>query len=280
MFDLNIVIVNWKAKEEIDICLESLFKDIKDTGLRVVVYVVDNSQNVDSIKGLLLEKYPNVRYVDPGGNIGFGKAQNLGFSKEQAHFYLSLNPDIEFLLGQNTIRKLIDFLNNNKKVGMAAPKLLNPDKSIQYSCCRFPNFLDQLARKLALDKKIKYFKKRVDYYLMQEFDHEQTIPVDWIIGSFILVKKEVIGSIGFFDENYFMYFEDCDWCRRAWEAGWRVYYVNDIKVKHAHHRDSANFSLFTYLFASLFRNSIVRIHLISWLKYLRKWGLKRKHYGK
>lgn len=276
MYDINIVIVNWKAKAEIDLCLESLFEDIKDTDLQVVVHVVDNSQNVDSIKGLLKEKYPYVRYVDPGGNTGFGRAQNLALKKEKARFYLPLNPDIEFLPGQNTIKRLIDILERNENIGMVAPKLLNPDKSIQYSCCRFPAFLDQIARRLGLDKKIKYFQKKVDDYLMRDFDHEQTVPVDWVIGSFMLVKKEVVDKVGFFDERYFMYFEDCDWCRHIWENGWQVYYVADTEVKHAHHRDSAG----TSPFVSLIKNPIVRIHIKSWLKYFWKWGLKRKRYGK
>jgi hypothetical protein len=276
MYDLNIVIVNWKARAEIDVCLESLFEDIKDAGLQVVVHVVDNSRNADGIQGLLQEKYPDVRYVDPEDNIGFGKAQNLALGKEEARFYLPLNPDIEFLPGQNTIRKLVDFLKQNSKAGLVAPKLLNPDKSIQYSCCRFPAFGDQVARRMGLDKKFKYFKKRVDRYLMRDFDHEQTVPVDWVMGSFMLVKREVVDKIGFFDEGYFMYFEDCDWCRRVWRGGWSVYYVHDIAVKHAHHRDSANVSIF----ASLFKNPITRVHLRSWFKYFWKWGLKREHYGK
>jgi hypothetical protein len=275
MYDINIAIVNWKSKAEVDVCLESFFDDIKDADLQVVVHIVDNSRNEDGIKELLEEKYPGVKYIDPKGNIGFGKAQNMGFKKEEAKFYLSLNPDIEFLPGQNTIKKMVEFLNENKKAGLVAPRLLNSDKSIQYSCCRFPGFLDQIARRLELEKRSKYFKKRVDNYLMKDFDRHQTTPVDWVIGSFILIKKEVVDQIGFFDERFFMYFEDCDWCRRVWESDYQVYYIHDISVVHAHHRDSADNSPVK----SLFKNHVARIHLQSWLKYFRKWGTKRKHYG-
>ncbi|MFW5888496.1 MAG: glycosyltransferase family 2 protein [Patescibacteria group bacterium] len=275
MHDINIAIVNWKAKQEIDICLESLFEDIKGSGLQAVVHVVDNSQNADGIKELLKEKYPGVRYIDPGGNIGFGKAQNLAFQKEEARFYLSLNPDIEFLPGRSTIKRMLEFLHKNKKVGLVAPKLLNPDKSIQYSCCRFPGFLDQIARRLDFEKKSKYFKKRVDHYLMKDFDHEQTVPVDWVIGSFMLIKKEAADQVGFFDDRFFMYFEDCDWCRRVWEKGYQIYYIHDTSVIHAHHRDSADGSPIR----SLFKNPIARVHLKSWLKYFWKWGIRRKPYG-
>ena len=110
---------------------------------------------------------------------------------------------------------------------------------------------------------------------MKDFDHKRTVPVDWVIGSFMLTKKETVEKIGFFDDRFFMYFEDCDWCRRIWEGGWKVYYVHDIMAKHSHHRDSAEVSLFK----SLLNNPIVRIHLRSWWRYFRKWGWKKVRYG-
>lgn len=278
MYDINIVIVNWKAKEEIDVCLNSLFGDIKDTGLNVIVHIVDNSENVDGVRELIKEKYqeyPNVVYLDPGGNIGFGKAQNLGFKQQEARFYLPLNPDIEFLPGESTLKRGVDLLNSNKKAGLVAPKLLNSDGSLQYSCCRFPAFSDQLARRLGLDKKMRFFRKGVDDYLMKDFDHKQTVPVDWVMGSFMLVKKEVTERVGLFDDRFFMYFEDCDLCRRVWEAGWQVYYIHDTQVKHTHHRDSDDISPWR----AVFKNPVTRIHLKSWMKYFWKWGVRRKHYG-
>ena len=90
MRDINIVIVNWKMKNDIDRCLGSLFADAKDGGLDIIVHIIDNSRNADGVKELL-EKYVGVKYIDPGGNIGFGKAQNLGFKSAEAKFYLALN---------------------------------------------------------------------------------------------------------------------------------------------------------------------------------------------
>lgn len=275
MYDINIVIVNWKAKEEIDICLGSLFSDIEDTGLKVVVHVVDNSGNVDAIRELIEEKYSDVVYLDPGENIGFGKAQNWGLRQQEARFYLPLNPDIEFLPGESTLKRLIDFLNSHGKVGLAAPKLLNSDGSLQYSCCRFPAFTDQLARRLGLDKRISFFRKRVDEYLMKDFDHKHTVPVDWVMGSFMLIKREAAGKVGLFDEKFFMYFEDCDLCRRIWEGGWQVYYIHSTQIKHTHHRDSVDISPWR----AIFKNPATRVHLKSWMRYFWKWGIRRKHYG-
>jgi hypothetical protein len=274
--DINITIVNWKMKDDIDRCLASLYADTKDSGLNVVVHVVDNSENVDGVKELLEEKYPEVNYINPGKNLGFGKAQNLGFSKVRARFYLALNPDTEFIDGSNTLRRMTEFMDKNIEVGIAGPKLLNPDGTVQYSCCRFPAFFDQIARRLKLDKKFPYFKKRVDYYLMRDFNHNKTVPVDWVIGSFIFARAELVEKTGFFDERYFMYFEDCDWCRKAWRAGFKVFYLHDIILKHGHRRKSADVSAWL----AIFKNPIARTHIKSWLKYFMKWGLKNEHYGK
>lgn len=275
MIDLNIVIVNWKMKNDIERCLKSLFADTKDFEGEVLVNVIDNSDNSDGIKEFLADRYPTVRYHNPGKNLGFGKAQNLGFSAAPAKFYLALNPDIEFLPGSRAIKKMIDFFKANPAVGILGPKLLNLDGSVQSSCCRFPSASSQLARRLNLDKKIKFFKKSIDAYLMSDFDHNRVAPVDWLIGACFMARGEMAERISFFDDRFFMYFEDCDWCRRAWRAGWQVVYLADLVVKHGHRRDSAR----EPAWISLFTNPVARIHLKSWFKYFWKWGLKVEHFG-
>lgn len=276
MHDINITIVNWKMRDEIKKCLATLFKDVVGSDLRVIIHIVDNSGNVDGIKEMLSENFPEVRYIDPKGNIGFGKAQNLGLKSAPAEYYLPLNPDIEFIEGGKVFERLIVFMKENPSVGIAGPKLLNLDGSIQESCYRFPFFISQIVRRLNLDKKIKFFKKTVDYYLMNDFDHNATVAVDWVMGSFMFVRRELAEKIGFFDDRYFMYFEDCDWCRRTWLDGKKVFYAHNIIVKHLHKRESAAGSPFM----SVLTNPVTRIHLRSWLKYFLKWGIKRAHYGR
>ena len=275
MLDINAVIVNWKGKQDIDRCLKSLFAEIEDSKLNILINIVDNSGNSDGIKDMLSNKYPKAKYLDPGSNLGFGKAQNLGFSKALAKFYLALNSDVVFAQGERTLERMIQFMSNNPRAGIAGPKLLNFDYSIQYSCNRFPALFDQIIRRLNLDKKFFYCKKRVDYYLMKDFNHNQTIKTDWLMGSFMLARKEMVEQIGFFDERYFMYFEDCDWCRRAWQSGWEVFYLSDISAWHRHRRETADSSSLI----ALLKNPIVRVHIQSWIKYFVKWGFKKVHYG-
>ncbi|MBI4779028.1 glycosyltransferase family 2 protein [Candidatus Falkowbacteria bacterium] len=276
MHDINIAIVNWKMKNEIDKCLTTLYEDSAASGLNIIIHIVDNSENIDGIKELLNDKFFEVKYINPGGNIGFAKAQNLGLAAAEAKYYLSLNPDVEFIHGGRVFKKLVKFMEENPSAGIIGPKLLNSDNSIQESCYRFPSFFSQIARRLNLDKKLKFFKKEVDYYLMRDFDHNSTAMVDWLMGSFMLARRELVEKIGFFDDRYFMYFEDCDWCRRAWLSGYKAYYLPDIIVKHLHKRESAAGSPFM----AALTNPIARIHLKSWLQYFLKWGVKKIHYGR
>ncbi|RMD58904.1 glycosyltransferase family 2 protein [Candidatus Parcubacteria bacterium] len=275
MLDINVVIVNYKMRSDIERCLSGLLADLEESRLKAAVQVMDNSKNVDGVKELIKTKYPSVYYYDCGGNIGFGKAQNIGLKRVEAKFYLPLNPDIVFPARKMALRRLVDYLENNPQVGVVAPKLFNSDGSLQYSCCRFPLFLDQIARRLELNRCFSYFQKRVDYYLMKDFNHQDSVPVDWVIGSFMLIRQEAALKVGFFDERFFMYFEDCDLCRRMWRSGWEVHYVAEVALIHGHRRDSAQFNpLF-----SLLANPVARIHLKSWWQYFRKWGIKKEHFG-
>ena len=110
--------------------------------------------------------------------------------------------------------------------------------------------------------------------MMRDFDHNETRPVDWVMGSAMFARKEAVESAGFFDDRYFMYLEDCDWCHKLWEAGWPVYYVHDIIIHHKHMRDSARVQ---GAVKALIKNKLARTHLLSWLKYMWKWRSNHKY---
>jgi len=275
MKDINITIVNWKMRDDIDHCLEGLFADIKDSGLDIVTHIIDNSNNIDGIAEMLKAKYPQVVYYNPGRNMGFGAGHNYAQKLVPAKFYLALNPDIEFVPNTDTIKKLLAFFDEYNQVAVLSPRVLNFDGTLQYSCLRFPKFFDPIIRRLNLNKKFKFLQKRVDKYLMVDFDHTKIAPIDFLTGAFLLVKKEFIDQFGLFDERFFMYFEDCDLCRKAWANGYKVYYDADVVVKHKLRRQSADGSPLT----AVFLNPVARMHIKSWLKYFHKWGIKNKHYG-
>ena len=273
MKDIAIVIVNYKMKDLIDKCLETLFCDIEGNGLDIAVVVVDNNSE-DDVGKLLKETYPTVRFIPQDVNPGLGTSANIGMKAVDATYYFALNPDTEFFSGQHTVRRLYDFMEQHKKIGMIGPKIMYPDGSLQYSCWRFPSFLQPFYNRTKLGT-LKQGTKRQAYHLMKDFDHEKTLPVDALMGSAMFVRREALMQVGGFDERFWMYYEDIDWCMRMWEAHWPVYYVHDIVLQHLHGRGSAKVP---GLFNAFFKNKLFRVHVKSWLKYMWKWRGIRKYY--
>lgn len=273
MFDVNVVIVNYKMKEQVDRCLSSLFRDIQNSGLPAHVTVVDNGSD-ERIEDLLQRDYANIKYILHKKNLGFGKAQNSGLQGIEAKYHFVLNPDTVFLTGQSVIRKLYDFMEANPRAGIIGPKIIYPDGTRQNSCYRFPRFLQPVYSRTKLGQ-IGQGRKTADHYFMRDFEHNQTIPVDWVMGAAMFVRQQAIDEVGLFDERFWMYAEDSDWCRRMWEKQWLVYYVHDIVIKHEHGRGSAKVQ---GIIKSLLKNKLARAHLKSWLRYMWKWRANHKYY--
>jgi len=273
MFDIAITLVNTKEKKDIEHSLETLFADSKDSGLNIAVVIVDNASE-DGIEELK-DKFSNVTVIKQEKNEGFGKSHNKAFALVMAEYYFVLNPDTEFPIGQGFLRKMYDFMESHPKVGIAGPKILYPDGSLQYSCYRFPSFWQPIFSRTKWGKRGKG-KEIADKFLMKDFDHESTIPVDWVMGSAMFVRRAAMDDgVGGFDDLFWMYAEDSDWCRRMWEKHWAVYYIHNVYLKHVHGRASAKVP---GILNALFKNRYARVHLWSWLKYFWKWRGNHKYY--
>lgn len=270
MFDIVIIIVNYNMTEEIRQLLESVKEDLVTSNLMVQTVVVDNTPE-EGCWLMLRNNFSEVKYLPQNENLGFGKAQNIGLKSTEANYYFILNPDILFPSGERVLMHLHDFMENHSKIGMIAPQLLNSDGTLQYSCFRFPDFWIPLYRRSALGQRPKH-RKKVEKYLMKNFDHKKSQPVDWVMGSAMFVRAEALKKVGLFDERFWMYFEDCDLCRRFWEKNWPIYYLHDIKIRHRYTRDSAKVP---GLWRPILKNPLTRIHIISWLKYMWKWRGER-----
>lgn len=277
MKDINIVFLNYFTKDDILHAVDSVLKDIIGCPYDVQITVADNSENKDNIKEDLAAKFPSVKYVDCGGNVGFGKGNTIGFKSTPARYYFALNRDTMIPENLRTIERVIKFMDDHPKIGCVGPKLLNNDWTLQYSCYRFDlsSILIKPLKQINFDKKYKWVKKYSDRLLMKDFDHNETMPVDWVLGAAMVVRKEVVDQIDWFDGRYFMYLEDCDWCRAMWERGWPVYYVHDIIILHKYARESAKIP---GIIKALIKNKLARIHLKSWFLYMWKWRKNHKYY--
>ncbi len=270
MMDLNIVFVNLNMREDILRAIRSLKTDLVGSALLVQITVSDNSNNGDGIKEALAGEFPEVKYLDCGGNVGFGQGNTIGFKATPARYYFALNRDTLIPANSQTLEKIVNYLDKHPLVGAIGPKLVNLDGTLQYSCYRFdwPAILIKPFKQINWDEKYDWVRKYTDWLLMKDFDHNETRPVDWVLGAAIIVRQEVVDSVGWFDERYLAYLEDADWCRTMWEHNWPVYYVHDIVIQHAHARASAQTP---GILRALLKNKTARIHLASWFKYIWKW---------
>ncbi|OGH88645.1 MAG: hypothetical protein A3J93_00940 [Candidatus Magasanikbacteria bacterium RIFOXYC2_FULL_42_28] len=272
MFDICVTIVNTNEKSEIERALTSLFLDSKNSGLNIATVIVDNA-STDSVDDLT-QKFSNLTVVKQAKNFGFGKSHNRAFATVDAKYYFVLNPDTEFSVGQNFLRQLYDFMEKNPKIGMAGPKIIYPDGSLQHSCWRFPTFLQPIFSRTKWGQKGRG-KKVADHYLMKDFEHNQTMPVDCVMGSAMFARQLALAEVGGFDDRFWMYFEDMDWCWRMWQKGWAVYYFHAVVLRHVHGRASAKVP---GVIMALIKNKYARTHFVSWLKYFWKWRGEYKFY--
>ncbi len=274
MKDVSIVIVNYKMKPQIEACISSLYAELVTSALSVHITVVDNHSE-DGLKEFLQKRFPNVHCIELTENKGFGFAQNAGLRTVEAQYYFALNPDTVFLPGERVIDGLCTFMESNPRIGMIGPQLQYPDGSLQYSCWRFPPFLQPLYQRTKLGQTARGIEK-VAFHHMRDVDHTKIRPVDALMGSAMFVRGAAMKQVGMFDERFFMYYEDIDWCRRMWDLGWPVYYVPTVKLVHIHGRGSAKIP---GVFRALFKNKLARIHVKSWIQYLWKWRGQHHYYS-
>ncbi len=264
--NISIVILNYKSKGFVMSCVKSIIEAdfaLEDKLLQYEIIVVDNNSD-DKIGEILAWQYPQVVFIRNDVNVGMGAGNNVGIKRAKGDYVVIMNPDT--IAFKDTFRLLFQYMENNKEVGVVGPRQLNPDKSIQNSCYRWPNLLTPIFRRTPLGK-FRFAQNELDKYLMKEFDHNSEKPVDWLLGSFLFIRARAIEEIGMFDERFFIYFEDTDFCRRFWEKKWQVVYYPYVEIIHNHNRHSAQSEWYNF-----FTNTATRRHIISWFKYMLKWS--------
>ena len=227
------------------------------------IIVVDNNPE-SRLSSELKTEFSEVRWLTASSNLGFGQGMNLAMQEAAGQHFLIFNPDIVLLPG--AIEELVNFLETHQEVGLVAPQLLNPDRSLQYSCYQFMKPLTILSRRLPGFRSWPLARREENEYLMMAWDHRSTRAVDYVLGAVMLVRREAVKQVGGFDPTFFIYFEDQDWCRRFWQAGWQVIYHPLSTMIHYHRRETAHGGLFTQLF-----NPLTRRQIKSALYYYRKY---------
>jgi GT2 family glycosyltransferase len=221
-----------------------------------VLYVVDNSPT-DQLRTHFDLHW--TQYLHLEQNLGYGSAHNIAIKQVINHFdfHLVLNPDIYFEPDQ--LRKAIDRIRQDDRVGQLMPKVLNADGSIQYLCKLLPTPWDLIIRRLPPLFFKQYFKSKIDRYELRKSKYQYEMNVPNLSGCFMLLSCKALKEVGLFDERYFMYGEDVDMTRRIHRRYVTLYYPGSV-ITHLHNRES---------YRSL---KMLWIHCVNLARYFSKWG--------
>jgi len=225
--DLSIIIVSYNTKELLLECLESIQKGRKK--IDTEIYVVDNNSH-DGSPQQVEKKYPDVILINNNLNLGFSKANNLALKKIKSKYVLILNPDTKLM--PDTLTKMIEYISNDNQIGVATCRVELPNGDLDKDCRRhFPTPWRSFCHFIKLSKVFKGSQVFDQYYM--GYKSEKTAhEVDSCVGAFMLVKTSAIEKVGLFDEDFFFYGEDLDWCWRFKEAGYKIMFTPITKITH------------------------------------------------
>lgn len=253
MFDVTIGLVTWKARDLLRQCLDSLEANLD--GLSVEMWVVDNNSH-DGTLEMLRERYPVVSVIKNSVNRGVASGRNQIIEQAGGRYLTFLDVDTRVL--PEALKTLVQVMNQHPEVAVGGPKLLYGDGRLQLSCRPFPSPMNILIEGTFLRD---YFpnSRFVKDYTMEEWDHAEPREVDWMYGACLIIRRNLLDTLGHFDEGFFYLYEDIDLCFRARKLGMKVMYIPQAVVIHYLERERK----------SIFHPRITT-HVRSILRYLRK----------
>ena len=224
---LSIIIVSWNVCDYLADCIESIVKNCRL--LQYEIIVIDNASD-DGTVDLIKNKYPGLVLIINDTNKGFAYANNQGIRQARGRYLLFLNPDT-IIIKPDAVEKMLAFLEQNRDVGAVGPRLLNEDLTVQHSVRTFPTFRGALYRHTIL-RYFGLFKEHHEKWRMKDFKPARPTDVDQLMGAAILAEKDLALKVGGFDERFFMYYEEIDFCCRIKKAGYRIVFFPDVSIIH------------------------------------------------
>lgn len=256
-YDLTISIVTYNTNKEE---LLKVLKCLEKIKVNKRIFISDNSENQD-IKKVIEDLNSNqIEYIFNNSNKGFGAGHNVIINKLlnkelDSKYHLVMNSDVYF--EEDVVEKLLDYMSNHEKIGQIGPRITGKDGTLTYSCKLFPTPLNLIMRRFIPLKKIV---EKMDYdYEMRWYNYKDIVEGALLSGCFMLLRTEVFEKVGKFDEKYFMYLEDYDFCRRIGEK-YEVIYYPKVEIMHEHAKSSYK------------SRKMLLIHIKSALTYFNKWG--------
>lgn len=231
--DLSIIILNYNGQFWLKKLLPTLKKNYLDkTKYAVELIVVDNASTDDSVK-IMRKDFKWATTIESGRNGGFAFGNNVAIKGNKARYVMLLNSDTEFLNnGQSNLDKIIEYMDQNKDVAMTSPKVELGDGSLDPACHRGePTPWASFTYFVGLENlfpKVKFFAEYHQSYKDLSTIHQ----IDACTGAAMIVRNSAIKKVGMLDDNFFMYAEDLDWCKRFRDAGYKIMFYPKIKIIH------------------------------------------------
>lgn len=223
---LSIVIICWNDSKVIFECLESIFSETRETTFEVIV---SDNGSTDGSVAEIRRRYPNVKVVENGANLGFAKGNNAGIQVAQGEYILILNPDT--IIRSRALDTLVKYADTHPEAGAFGCRVLNADGSLQISARPRPTVFRELLAALylrGLSRVSDWFL--ADTYAGWNFDSER--PVDWQSGCCILVRGQLLKNLNGFDGRFFYHFEETDLCFRVWKSGAPILFCPAAEITH------------------------------------------------
>lgn len=226
MFDLSVVSVSYNGRELLRQTLQSVF--CATQGLRFEYIVIDNASHDDSV-AMVRAEFPHVKLIVNSENAGAARAYNQGIQHSRGKYIVFLNPDT--LLKEDILAGLVRFMETHPRTGAASPTVLWPDGHFQLGVGGFAaGYLSFLGHYFFLDR---LSKGRIPAFVIQQrFYQDGPVQIDWLGAVCMIVRRAALQEVGTFDERFFVYAEDTEWCDRARRAGWEIYYCPQFSIYH------------------------------------------------
>jgi len=215
--ELSVIILSFNTLDLLRECLTAL--RCAADGHAIEIIVVDNGSTDGSLA--FLQAQPNdVRLIVNETNVGFAAANNQGMAAARAELLLLLNSDA--FITAEALREGMRILAEQPKAGLVGLRLLNPDGSLQAEYGRFPTLWSDMMTSIGLDQ-----LDRRELPVLRE-----PMPVDWVQGACMFVRRTALEAVGGLDTSFFMYSEEVDWCRRFQQRDWQVWYLPQVAIVH------------------------------------------------
>jgi len=224
--ELSIIIVNYNTEKELTICLTSIARNRLNIDYEIII--VDNGSDRASLKKI--ERSFDIRIVQNLKNVGFARAVNQGIYRSKGEYILILNPDT--IVEETTIQTLLDYIRTKKDAGCVGPQIFYSDGRHQPSLRRFPTFVRVFFGRQSVFRRFFPQNPITRSYFYLDIDYRNVQKVDWVTGACFMTRKSVLDKVGLFDERFFLYVEDADFCYRLNQSNYAVYYVPDAKIVH------------------------------------------------